>query len=48
MYKYAWKILTEMEIYGNGKFWKLTYIHRGGKVRKPKFPTVYNLRQKKF
>lgn len=26
----AWKILTKMETNGNGKFWKLTYIHRGG------------------
>ena len=30
MYKYAWKILTEMEMDGNGKFWKWKRISGGG------------------
>ena len=41
--------MEEMEIYGNGKFWKLTYIHRGGvKCAKQNFPRYIICGRKNF
>lgn len=49
MYKYTWKILTEMKMYGDGKFWELTYIHRGGvKCVNQNFPRYIICDRKNF
>ena len=50
MYKYA--CVENFDKNGNGWEWKILkiniYTQEGGKVREPKFPTIYNLRQKNF